>query len=139
MLEHDLFGRLRAASGCDALARAKRLEKQRIRPGAQLHWQLYRLYSAQIFAGPPRRYFTTQEFLDVRHTGIRPRRRHLARYVHQHFAVCPHFRDHVFSDHPAAARAAEEASGNAGCGAPWRHGGDRRRLRRQGDQGDRRQ
>ena len=35
-------------------------------------------------------------------------------HADQHSAVCPDFRDHVFSDHSAAAHAAEEARRDAG-------------------------
>jgi hypothetical protein len=40
LLEHDLFTETDATSCCDALARAKRLEKQWIGPVVQLHWQV---------------------------------------------------------------------------------------------------
>ncbi|TIT56289.1 MAG: hypothetical protein E5W60_25395 [Mesorhizobium sp.] len=49
--EHDLFRGPHPAFGDHALTRANRPEKQRIRPAAQLHWQLYRLYSGQISRG----------------------------------------------------------------------------------------
>jgi hypothetical protein len=40
LLEHDLFGKAWDVSGCDALARAKPLEKQWICRVTELHWQV---------------------------------------------------------------------------------------------------